>query len=301
MIVTHDSYSRLTDMLSTLRARSPSSLQLASLLAIAALLALLTRAHLPLSLHSPPPALEIFYWPVPGRAYSLLAMCSFACAPCSHVHAYDRMAHLTSATGRTIVGEALGDTFAPPMVVDKGRGVIISQSVAATLYLGEQLGFDRAVQIMPKAVQYMVDASDLLSQTPIADPPITEPSNSDVAALVDFHDSGRFNAWMGNLERSIKGPYYFGDSISYVDFYLTMVMMWLRQVVYDRIPGAEHVYDPYTKVLGVVEAVQALDFAKCPVNGSPMPLGNKVFPLEWVPSAPFAESILAVIANSSLA
>lgn len=51
--------------------------------------------------------------------------------------------------------------FAPPLVVD--GNIRVSQSVAATAYLGEKFGFTEGVSIMAVAVQYCLDLHDFFS------------------------------------------------------------------------------------------------------------------------------------------
>ncbi|KAL1527937.1 hypothetical protein AB1Y20_009308 [Prymnesium parvum] len=243
------------------------------------------------------PHLTIYYWPFPARAHSLLSMCAVACAPCTHVHSYDRIAAVASANGGSMEGGGVGDTFAPPIVVDEdNQGFAISQSVAATLYVGQRLGFDAAVPNVPKSVQYMVDLADFLAQIPGGEGPTLIFDEELGRKLAHFHTSGRFDAWMQNIERSIIGPYYYGERVSYVDFYLNQVLKWIYQRIYRQIPGAENVFGAYPKAMGVQASVSALDVTTCPVLGSPFPLTTS-FPS---PDEPFSKPFLDTLANTSI-
>merc|ERR1719326_2176655 len=57
-------------------------------------------------------------------------------------------------------------------------------------------------------------------------------NNEDGDALKKYLAS-RFKVQMGNLERSIKGPYYFGDAPSPVDFFLCQHLDWRCANVFD--------------------------------------------------------------------
>ena len=65
---------------------------------------------------------------------------------------------------------------------------------------------------------------------------------------------------MGNLSRAIKGPYYFGEQPSCVDFFLLQHMDWREANVFAplKTKGID-VMAPYPKITAVVEALKAAD------------------------------------------
>ena len=66
---------------------------------------------------------------------------------------------------------------------------------------------------------------------------------------------------MGNLERNVKGPFFFGSKPTPVDFMLTALTDWQDEGKMDRLK-VEKGFDPwaaYPKVAGVVAGVRALD------------------------------------------
>ena len=138
-----------------------------------------------------------------------------------------------------------GDTFAVP-VIEYGD-TRISQSVAATAFVGDTLGF--AAEAPFKAVQYMLDMRDFLSNT---DPNIEA---LDVEKFDDLVQSGRVDEWLGQFERSIVGPYYFGAPATYVDYYLWSIMRWLTHRLEGKkvFPGL--LLKNFTKVDGVLRAI----------------------------------------------
>ena len=138
-----------------------------------------------------------------------------------------------------------GDTFAVP-IVEYG-GTRISQSVTATAFAGETLGF--AADAPLKAVQYMLDLRDFVSN---ADPSI---DGLDVDKFDGLVQSGRVDDWLGQFERSIVGPYYFGASATYVDYYLWSMMRWLTHRLEGKTDFPGLLLANYTKVEGVLRAL----------------------------------------------
>ena len=98
--------------------------------------------------------LRIFYWPqvglhaTGGRAAAMLLMCEYASTRdaaqrCEHVYSANHIKAISHADGGYSGEEGWGkgtrDVSAPPIVEDSGFW--ISQSAAATMHVGEKLGF----------------------------------------------------------------------------------------------------------------------------------------------------------------
>ena len=103
------------------------------------------------------------------------------------------------------------DCFAPPVVVD--GDVVISQSTATCMYLGNKLGLIPAGFDTFKAIQQMVDIVDVFEGN-------LGKNNEQGPTLKKFLEGDRWPQLMKNLEAGIKGPYYCGDEPCCVDFFL---------------------------------------------------------------------------------
>ena len=95
-------------------------------------------------------SIEVHYWPMFGRAGSLIRMLEHTGTPYKHVGPpFD-------ALGSAWEGTA--DVFAVPIVKD--GDYIISQSVAAALYVGKRTGLTPVGYDVFKATQYCMDLVD---------------------------------------------------------------------------------------------------------------------------------------------
>ena len=153
--------------------------------------------------------------------------------------------------------------LAPPILVD--GELTISQSVPCHLYLGRKLGYDAGIDVPEVAIQYMEDLNDLHTELNRA----ANPSGSaadDVAELKELITGGRFLKILCAINRSIKGPYYFGAEPTYVDFYACGVFemcegKWLTPLTpYSGDTIAEHA--PKLKV--VLSSIRQLGLEKLP-------------------------------------
>jgi len=67
----------------------------------------------------------------------------------------------------------------------------------------------------------------------------------------------RFDNWVGNIERSIVGPYYYGEEITYVDFFMANCVEWAHNRVFDAVePVTGDKWAGYPKVNKVLELVR---------------------------------------------
>ena len=128
----------------------------------------------------------------------------------------------------TRFGKGDVDCFAPPCVVD--GDYVVSQSTAASLYLGNKLGLNSMDAFdVAKAVQYMADIIDTFELN-------VGRKNEDGASLHELLTGGRFGQLMNNIENGIKGgPYYFGSAPSCVDFFPRSA---------SRLAHCEHIWTP---------------------------------------------------------
>jgi glutathione S-transferase len=164
----------------------------------------------------------------------------------SYEHVSDRAEMAKFATA---FGAPNGVNIAPPIIDDNGK--FISQSTACTMYLGKKLGFDKGVDDC-FAMQYLCDIVDWCEGG-------IGKNNEDAAALKNFMEGGRFNAMAGCVERNIKGPFFFGDSPSYVDFFLLQHMDW-RKSLLDKLQEktGKDFLESCPKIKAVVSALREL-------------------------------------------
>ena len=170
------------------------------------------------------PMIVIKYWPILARASGLFRMCAEAGVEWKHVTTAPVM-------GAAFFG-AETSNLAPPILED--GDVVLSQAVACHQYLGNKFGFNKNIKIPELAIQYMNDLSDLHSE--MGDKAIAGKKSNDVHALQEYVMGDRYKRHLQAINRSIKGPYYFGDEPTYVDFavcsYLDMCeYKWLLPLV----------------------------------------------------------------------
>jgi glutathione S-transferase len=148
----------------------------------------------------------IQYWSIMARASGLFRMCAEAGVEWKHIASREEM-------GAALFG-AKSSNLAPPILQD--GDVILSQAVPCHQYLGNKFGFNKDIPVPEVALQYMEDLSDLHSQ--MADASMEGKATNDVHALQKYLTGDRYKYHLGAINRSIKGPFYFGDNPTYVDF-----------------------------------------------------------------------------------
>ena len=152
---------------------------------------------------------------------AILHMCTVASSGCkidgnvTEVRARSHLAHE-------------GDTFAPPIVASGGMRV--SQGLAATVFAGERLGFNVGVTNAAKAFQYMLDLQDFVHE-------LEAVGYKPEAMEAKYPRPGRQAAWLAHFERSISGPFYFGQAPSYVDFFLLAQLKWVEDMQHAEYPS----------------------------------------------------------------
>jgi len=194
-------------------------------------------------------SLKVYYWPMLARGAPLVRMLEHTATPYEYISDFAELSKLGSfKTGS-------GDVFAPPFIVD--GDFVISQSTACTLYLGDKLGLTPEGYSAPKAVQYMGDIVDTFEGN-------LGKNNESGPELKAFLEGDRWAKLAGNIERGIKGPYYFGDSLSCVDFFLAAHLDWRSTQVFNPLK-ARHGVDalaPFPKMVAIHEAIKATDAHK---------------------------------------
>mmetsp|Transcript_63282 Transcript_63282/g.184957 ORF Transcript_63282/g.184957 Transcript_63282/m.184957 type:complete len:234 (-) Transcript_63282:38-739(-) len=188
--------------------------------------------------------ITLYYWPMHFRCGALIYMMEEKGVTYEHVSEKEKM-----ATKATAFGATTGINIAPPIIEDGGK--LISQSTACTMYLGKKLGFDKGVDDC-FAVQYMADIVDWCEGG-------IGKNNEDATLLKKFMEGGRFAVMAGCVERNIKGPYFFGDEPSFVDFFLLQHMDW-RKDLFEKLQAATGTdfLGEYPKIKGVAANLRLL-------------------------------------------
>lgn len=173
--------------------------------------------------------------------------------PYEHISDMPSMAAQCSAFG----GSA-ASTFAPPIVKD--GDVCLSQTAAVNLHIGTKLGFDKGVPSPAHGVMLMMNMIDFFEGG------ISTAASKGGKDLKAFLEGERVQKWIGNLERSIVGPFHYGDSPTYVDFMLCALMDWTDATILNRLK-AEKGVDLFSgssaaKIMGVVNGVRSLESYK---------------------------------------
>ena len=191
-------------------------------------------------------ATTIYYWPLLMRIRAVLGMLEETKTPYVWKKEYgDIAAQCTGFGGGR-------DTFAPPVIQDGDN--LISQSLACTMHIGEKCGFAKGIKSQAKAVQYMLDLRDFMEQC--------EANKISAARLAEFvkgPGGGKvsyFDEWMTNIERSIQGPYYFGENLTYVDFFACQVFDYVHFTIFGPV-GVDEV-KRYPKIHAMVTAIRGM-------------------------------------------
>jgi glutathione S-transferase len=158
--------------------------------------------------------LTVYYWPMMGRAGAVMRMLDYAGVPYKHKSEFGEIASVCGAFG------AQTTVFAPPVVVDGDYK--ISQSTAIAMYVGKKCGLTKGMD-EDKALQILADLIDTFENG------IGAAADKGGSALKQFFEDGkpsRFAKLMGNIERNIQGPYFFGASLTVPDFVLAALTDW---------------------------------------------------------------------------
>ena len=191
-----------------------------------------------------------------------------------HKQEFGDIASVSSAFG------AKGSAFAPPVVVD--GSYVISQSTACALCkltghtkhgreskltlfslnrlrvtdVGKCCGFTKGMD-ESKAVQYLIDIVDTFEGG------LNKAADSG-PTLKEYLEGERFAKQVGNIDRSIKGPFYFGDSPTAPDFFLCNLLDWFDHMLLVRLKEEKGVdaLGPFKKIQGVLNGIRNLESYK---------------------------------------
>jgi len=204
--------------------------------------------------------LTVYYWPMLGRGGATMRILDYAGVPYTHKSEFGEIAGVGGAFG------AQSTTFAPPILVD--GDFTISQSTAVAFYVGKKCGLTEGMDDS-KAIQILADLIDTFEGG------IGTAAEKGGAALKEFLEGkgdgpSRFAKLMGNLERNIQGPYFFGASLTVCDFMLCALVDWQDGTKMQRLTK-ETGFDPWAgfpKAAAVVAAVRGLSSYKA--NSTPI-------------------------------
>lgn len=207
--------------------------------------------------------IKLYYWPIMMRGASALRMLEHTNAPFEWISDKAEMAKICSAFG------AQGDTFAPPVVVD-GK-TVLSQQVAVTFYLGKRLGLVPKNFSEAKALQYMLDVIDTFENG-------WGKNNEHGPTLKKWVEGDRCRSFMSNIERSIQGPYYFGEEPSCADFLLLAHLDWRWESLFEplRVRFGVDVMAQYPKMTALRAALTATEQYKRSGHKLPGPIKDEV-------------------------
>ena len=172
-------------------------------------------------------------------------MCEHTNVPYEHINDFPSIAQICSAFG------AQNGNFAPPVAVINDKAV--SQSTAACLFVGKRCGLTAGMD-EDTAPQLLMDIIDTFEGG------LGGAQGKGGAALKAFLEGPRWAALAGNIDRSIQGPFYFGETMTCVDFFLANVMSWFKANLLDRLEAEKGVkaLAPFSKIVGLYEAMSAL-------------------------------------------
>lgn len=184
-----------------------------------------------------------------GRANSIIRMLQHAQIDYVHKSEMSDFASICSAFG------ASSNTFAPPVVQD--GDFVISQTLGAAMYVGNKAGLNEGIDSVPKAVQYMSDMIDIFENG-------MDQAAKDGASFKAFLEGDRCKNQLTYLNRCIKGPFFFGEKPTYVDFVLFALVEWKEELILNRLKSEKgvDVFGPYEKILGVINGIRNLDSVK---------------------------------------
>ena len=190
---------------------------------------------------------SVYYWPMFGRAGSVVRMLEHAGVPYTFKSEFPEIAACGSAFGST-----KQDTFAPPIVQD--GEFFISQSTACALYVGEKCGL--SAPNTAKCVQHLADIVDFF-ELGLAG----TLSNKGSGELKKFIEGDRLPKQLGNLERAVQGPFFYGDKPTVTDFFLTQQVDWHEGTLLDRLKAEKGVdiFAAFPKLYAVATGIRNLD------------------------------------------
>lgn len=189
----------------------------------------------------------IYYWPMAGRAGAAIRMLDEAKVAYVHKSEFPEIASVCSAFG------AAGSSFAPPVLVD--GDTVISQSGPVAMYIGQKHGFDVPEGQTAKAAQFLNDFADFYSECADRVGGQKDPKKF-------FNE--RCKTWMAVLERNCKGPFFFGDKMSYVDFTVWSGFSFMKEYFVDQLKKETNIdiFDNCPKLVALCDKMNSLESFK---------------------------------------
>merc|ERR1711998_402808 len=125
--------------------------------------------------------------------------------------------------------------------------------MGCALYVGKCCGFTKGMD-ESKAVQYLIDIVDTFEGG------LNKAADSG-PTLKEYLEGERFAKQVGNIDRSIKGPFYFGDSPTAPDFFLCNLLDWFDHMLLVRLKEEKGVdaLGPFKKIQGVLNGIRNLE------------------------------------------
>jgi len=182
-------------------------------------------------------------------------------------------------------GSSTNDTnLAPPIIVDESTGIVLSQSIPSHIYLGNKFGFNKNIPYPELALQYMHDLNDLHDEMKAAF--LKSESTCSLHSLKDYLLGQRYQRHLEAIDRQIKGPYYFGDMPTYVDFmaasYFEMCEgRWLNPLAEAKHLKCDTIAEHAPKLRGVLKGIRGLESAST-LESIPTVMANRILTSEQI-------------------
>ncbi|CAB9503381.1 Glutathione S-Transferase [Seminavis robusta] len=195
---------------------------------------------------------KVYYWPgFMGRAGASIRMLHEAGVAFEHVSDMGEMSQKAAAFG------AETGNIAPPIVED--GDLIYSQSTACAMYIGKTYGFPAPDDC--KAVQIMEDIKDKFENG-------ISKNQEDAKKLKEFLKGdgtkpSRFSVFASAIERNVVGPFFFGEKMSYVDFYFANAYASNEDGMKKLMDKTgDDFFTPYPKLQAIAKAIRGLESMK---------------------------------------
>jgi len=200
--------------------------------------------------------LTLYYWPAVARVGAALRMLHESKTPFTWKTEFDDFKAVSSGWG------APTTTYAPPILKD-GES-LISQSLAIAVHVGRRCGYDKGIPCSSKALQFMGDAYDFWEEA--------TKHSKDLAGLNAFLKAppgeGKIawcDEWLNNFENSIQGPFYYGEQVTYVDFWTTQTFDWVDFLLFKPLTVCLAKYPKLSGMLAGTRALGAGGFQDKPI------------------------------------
>jgi hypothetical protein len=204
----------------------------------------------------PKSPLVIYNWPMMGRCGAQFLMLDHAGIEYEHIESLEELLKVCSVFG------AQTGNFAPPIMVDQGSGMTLSQSYSQCIYVGKKAGLEPAGFCGYKAMQMLADIDDWLTNNFKPENPKTLTDSAYLKTFLEGADGkpGRFAAYATMVEFNIAGDFTFGAEPSCVDFFLTNQLDFVYHTVLQKLQDhtGTDLLAGFPKVAGVWKRIREL-------------------------------------------